>query len=132
MEQFFASYQKVQEEVEKEEAEEEEKEKDEKLEAMAEEEFIKKFLTPEDEDDVRDPKEVKSAIKKHLKEVLGVIDRQRSKVGDIIRAVEEGEDASDRSSKLSVVALIHMRSSQNTCIRKLRRYGSWQRRWNTI
>ena len=112
VEQFFASYQKLQEEVDKEDEEEEEKGKDEKLEAMGEDEFIEKFLTPDNEDEVRDPDEVKCAIKKQLTEVLSVIDKQRSKVGDIIRVLEEGTDAEERSSKLSVMALIHLGSSQ--------------------
>ena len=73
-----------------------------------EDEFITKFLNVKEEDeDVQDEDSVKNEMKKKLKEVLNMIDKQRSKVGDIIRAIDEGKDTEERASKITSICLIH-------------------------
>ena len=104
IEEFFASYGKAQEEVDK---EDEEETTDENLKKMGEDEFINKFLKEDENEEVKNKEEVKKEIKKKLKEVLDVIDKQRSKVGDILRVLDEGKDPEDTSLKLISICLIH-------------------------
>ena len=104
IEEFFASYRKAQEEVDK---EDEEEMTDENLKKMGEDEFINKFLKEDKNEEVKNKEEVKKEIKKKLKEVLDVIDKQRSKVGDILRVLDEGKDPEDTSLKLTPICLIH-------------------------
>ena len=80
---------------------------DKNLEKMGKDEFINKFLKEDENDEVLNKEEVKKEIKKKLKEVLGVINKQRSKAGDILRVVDEVKDAEDTSLKLTSICLIH-------------------------
>ena len=80
---------------------------DENLKKMGEDEFINKFLKEDKNEEVKNKEEVKKEIKKKLKEVLDVIDKQRSKVGDILRVLDEGKDPEGTSLKLTSICLIH-------------------------
>ena len=72
IEEFFTSYGKAQEEVEK---EDEEETMDENLKKLGEDEFINKVLKEDENEEVKNKEEVKKEIKKKLKEVLDVIDK---------------------------------------------------------
>ena len=77
--------------MEKEEAEEESDDDcgDEKL---MEEEFIKKYLEEDGDDEVPVGADIKRKIQKSLKEILKELDGQRMKVADIIHAIDEAQD----------------------------------------
>ena len=118
LEEFFALYKKVKDDVEKEDEEEREGD-DEDDEKMNEEEFINKYLQPE-EVEIPDRNMVKKNVKKILKEILQEVDKQRMKITDILRAVDDGDDASDITSKLVALMLIHSATGE-----KNEQSGEW-------
>ena len=75
-------------------------------EKLMEEEFIRKYLEENDDDEVPDGAEVKRKIQKSLKEILKELDGQRMKVADIIHAIDEAKDADKLSSKLIALSII--------------------------
>ena len=99
--------------VDKEIAEEAEEDYDEELEKMNEDDFINKFLSNEDEKDTgENAAEKLNKIKNIVRQILREIDLQRSKMGDIMRVLEEG-DTEGRSvdEKLASVYIVHKATS---------------------
>ena len=98
MEKFFADYNYLKEEVFEPYDEEEEDEKGEQLE---EEHVQKMMMVPEESEETKEGR-----LKRDLKEILKVVDRQRSEVADIIRICAESEKENIQEN-LSVISLVH-------------------------
>ena len=114
VEEFFASYQKVGEEVEKED-EGITYETDEEDKNLGEDEFMKKYLEPEETG--LDRNKVKNKVKKIVREILVEVDRERSKIANILRVIDEGQDTDDTTNKLVALYVIHSATGEKRRIR---------------